>query len=362
MNKEIVKPRKIRNRAATPSQRPVSVTWLKQSNIVTLMRCDYGVMHYKVLVNVIHKLQSAMDESLNGVVFEQLALFREFDNRDRMMVSIQYKDFGIGADQYHQIKRVLKDLSTIPVELDTIDPISGKPAWSVSGLFKAYIPKQEYARYCSIEIEKEVARALVNMTKGFTKYGKEIAMKAKSKYTVPLYFLISSWKSKGGFSITVENLRKKLKLENKYAEYKDLYKRVIKPAYDELYEMGDCWFEMSEVFRENEKMPYKLNFKVIKGGLTHTEKEYLNSHTKNLAGMLERDFHLEEKHIKKVLEYIDINNVRQALDKTMELFEYVRQNADKITSIPEYCVKAIVNDLVPNADVIEEVEEYAEAE
>ena len=43
--------------------------------------------------------------------------------------------------------------------------------------------------------------------------------------------LISSWKEKGGFSIYVDRFRKFLKLEDKYPEFKDLYKRVIRPVY-----------------------------------------------------------------------------------------------------------------------------------
>ena len=52
--------------------------------------------------------------------------------------------------------------------------------------------------------------------------------------------LISSWKEKGGFSIYVDRFRKFLKLEDKYPEFKDLYKRVIRPVYDDLFEQADC--------------------------------------------------------------------------------------------------------------------------
>lgn len=60
--------------------------------------------------------------------------------------------------------------------------------------------------------------------------------------------LISLWKEKGGFFIYVDRFRKFLKLEDKYFEFKDLYKCVICFVYDDLFEQVDCWFEMVEVY------------------------------------------------------------------------------------------------------------------
>ena len=76
-------------------------------------------------------------------------------------------------------------------------------------------------------MDREVAKVFINVDRGFTRYIKEIALRAQSRYTIRMYMLISSWKEKGGFSIYVDRFRKFLKLEDKYPEFKDLYRRVI---------------------------------------------------------------------------------------------------------------------------------------
>jgi len=81
-------------------------------------------------------------------------------------------------------------------------------------------------------IDKKIAASLVDVqNQGFTKYLKEVVMKAQNKYTIKIYLLISSWKSKGGFFMSMEEFREYLMIKNKYKYFKDLLKRVIRPAY-----------------------------------------------------------------------------------------------------------------------------------
>jgi hypothetical protein len=248
-------------------------------------------------------------------------------------------------------------LATIPVELDTNDPITGAESWYVSGLFKAYIPKEKHRRSITIELDENVAKALVNVEKGFTKYIKEIAFQTQSKYTVRIYMLVSSWRDKGGFSITLDRFRKWLKLDNKYPKYKDLYKRVIRPVYEELFEKANCWFEMAEVYREKESEPYRLNFKVVRAALTIQEEEYLQKQTNNLILMMSRHLHMEDKHIKQILPLLNPFNVNSAVQKVLSISEYLQKHWEEITSIPDYCTTALVAELTPPEGIIGEEDE-----
>lgn len=98
-----------------------------------------------------------------------------------------------------------------------------------------------------VEIEKEVAKRLMETEKNergipinYTRLAYEIIMRSKNKYTPRIYEMISSWKKKGGFVIALDEFRSRLMLGDKYTTYKDLKARVIKPAYDELYDKADC--------------------------------------------------------------------------------------------------------------------------
>ena len=353
---ELVKERTGFSRSNQPVKLPNNPTWLKQPTLITMLSGDLNNLHLRVLISLIEKIQDSIEQSIKKVPLQQLSLFQDNKMNDRILVSIPTKDFGVSPDSYPELRKALLQLATIPIELDTKDPITGAESWYVSGLFKAYIPKERHRRSITIEMDENVAEALVNVEKGFTKYIKEIAFQTQSKYTVRIYMLISSWKDKGGFSITLERFRKWLKLENKYPKYKDLYKRVIKTVYEDLFEKANCWFEVSEVYKEGETEPYKLNFKVIRAALTIQEEEYLKRQTNNFIVVVSRHLHMEDKHIRQITPLLNIYNINSAIDKVIVLADYIKEHWKEITSIPDYCTKALISELIPSEGIIGEEE------
>lgn len=344
---EVIRLRKGLPRTNKPVELPNNPTWLKQSNIVTLMSYDFKTIQIRVLIALIEKMQGAIEESiLRKVSVQQLSLFQEFSDKEKIFFTIRYKDLGISPDQYPEVRSALKQLATIPVEFDTKDPATGADSWAVSGLFKAYIPKTNYNKTFTIEMDKEVAQNFVNVDRGFTKFIKEIAFSSQSKYTVRMYMLISSWKDKGGFSIKTEKFRKWLRLEDKYPNFKDLYKRIIRPVYEELFEKANCWFEMAEVYKnDDDKEPYKLNFKVIRSALSPKEKEQLEAQITQIKNLSFRYLQMEDKHFENIIPLINLNNCTKVLTKVMELAKYVSEHRKEIQSVPNYCTQAILKEV-----------------
>lgn len=82
-------------------------------------------------------------------------------------------------------------------------------------------------------------------------------------------------------------------------------------------------FEVSEVYKEGESEPYKLNFKVVRAALTFQEEEYLRTHTNNVVSMAKLHLHLEDKHLKEILPHLTFNNVGLAEKKIITLCEYI---------------------------------------
>ena len=321
---EIVRIRKGHPRTNLPVKLPENPTWLKQPNVVTLMAGDFKTVQIRILIAVIEKLQDVIELSIQhldkygtSIPCEQLSLFQEYS--DRIRVDIAYRDLGVNPDQYKEVKSMVRKLISIPVELDVKDPITGEDSWSITGLFtKANIPKTPYSRGFSLEMDREVAKVFINVDRGFTRYIKEIALRAQSRYTIRMYMLISSWKEKGGFSIYVDRFRKFLKLEDKYPEFKDLYKRVIRPVYDDLFEQADCWFEMAEVYRNSgDTQPYKLNFKVIKSALSKKEEELLKGQKKMITNFCSLHFAMKDEHLQQFIPQITLSNYKAVVTKML---------------------------------------------
>lgn len=341
---------------------PETMTILKQPNLITMMAVNYDLLQLRLFISVVKALQSNIEQSIKGTALSQLSLFSDTDpNSSDIRMVIPMSDFHVSPNMYPQLREALKKLATIPVEVDAIDPLTKHDSWMISGFLKAYIPKDKYVRTVTIELNKKVAEILVSTDRGFTKFVEEIALKAKSKYTIRFYMLISSWKDKGGFSINMTKLRKWLCLDEKYSTYKDFYKNCIYPAYRELFEKADCWFEVKEYYKDGEKSPYKLNFTVIRAVLSDKDKMHIENAQTTIGKLFENRNYMNKKQIKEVLELINLTNAMFAIDSAYKLIDYVATKGIRIKNIPNYCHKSMMKALTsPENDINSGAEELTE--
>lgn len=343
LNNEIIRERKGLSRTNKEIALPEYQTYLKMSNIMTMMSYDYQMIHLKIFIAVIEKMQGIIEDSINGKPIFQTLPFQEFATGDTIYFNFLYRELGIETRDYPAARKALMELSSLPVEIDARDPLTGADSWKLTNFMEAFIPKEKYHRSFTIGVKKDVLNAVLSMDKGFTRFMKEIAIVQKKKYSIRLYLLISSWKDKGGFSINLAKFRKWLKIEDKYADYKDLYKRVIRPVYEELHEKADCWFEMAEVYKNSaDTQPYKLNFKVIKAKLSKKEEEQLKVQRRCIEGMLSQHFLMKQQQIKEILDLVTLGNCQILTQKMLYLHEYTNEHWKTINSKPDYCYKALM--------------------
>lgn len=349
-NGEITLERKGLPRKNKPVMLPKNITWLKQSNILTLMAADFSVLQLKTVILLVEKMQRAIQQNIDckeeGIIgsSQQLSLFT--DNSNIVSIELAYKDLGIQPYQYAELKVVLKQLTSIPVELKTIDAKTGDRYCSYQALVAKVILNEtkKWSRNFEIQLDKDIALAFIDIDKGYTKFIKEIAFNAKCKYTVRMYMLISSWAQKGGFEMTVKEFRKLFMLGKKYAKYKDLYKRVIRPAYEELHENADCWFEVAEKYAlPNDSEPYKLAFKVIRSSASKAEEEKLDKIKENIANMCYEHFHMVDWHMQQLLPKITLENAPQVYNKIIYLGDYIKNN--RVKSDADYALKGLMKEI-----------------
>ncbi|MDR0232997.1 MAG: replication initiation protein [Dysgonamonadaceae bacterium] len=331
---------------------PVNLTKLKQSNMITTMQADYSITHQRILITLIDKLQPHINGIINGYrQYEKLDLFEDFERDTHIRIKIPIKDFGIPTGSYGKFREALLNIASIPVEFDTTDPETGREMWGFSGFFSAYMHKEKYNREVHIVIQKDIAKKVVFALTGYTQYYKEIALSSSNKYTPRIYMLISSWKSKGGFSIKYEKFRKLLGVGDKYQDYWSFYKRAIRPVYEELFEKADVWFEVAEIYdQESDKNPSLLSFKVVRGIMTAKEQEQLKIQSKNLYEMWIRHLHLKNEQAEDVLRFLTIENYSEITNKTIELHQYLNEHRKDISNPSNYFFKALMNALCPDSE------------
>lgn len=310
-----------------------------------------SLLQSRILLSLIKELQNAILASLNGKNWLQLNLF-EITDRGLIRVPIRLKEIS-KPNHYTEVYKATLQLSKINIKL----PSSvGKDYYCIAVLFpKVHFPIIE--NRCSIiyvEILPGVARKLIEIEFSstgrpsfFTKYLYEVAMSATNKFTYKLYMLISSWKSKGGFRISLHNLKEQLGISpDQYISYREFKKRVLIPAQKDLEYKSDCWFNCNiDGFeeRKNQKVDY-LNFKII----VPAPKEVIEKRKDHLQYLLRTHFQFSDVQLKEIspalTNIIDDESFDYLLNKLQEIKEYITQRRgtkNEIISKPNYVLSIL---------------------
>lgn len=328
-------------------------TWLVQPIAITMMRHNYSLIQNKILLSIVAKLQSALAEILNKESTpEQLSLFsnKEIEKENGISITIQLSDFGIHRNHYPDLKKSLETIVSIPVEIP-YKSLSGKQFKRLTNLCDAYIPVSPYEKYVIIHIDKDVALQILSLELGFHRLGKEIVFGCKNKYTQRIYMFISSWRSKGGTIIQTIDLRKMLRLEDKYKNFRQFIQRVLDPAQKELEDLAkrgysDCYFTYNKKYVGKKKVgePDQIQFVVLKSPtlLTKENQMKIESYQNYILALLTRHLKQSEGEAKFLSSYITIENYSQAVTKIQELKEQTISNP-RIKDIRKYIYTSLVN-------------------
>jgi hypothetical protein len=343
----VIKERKPLLRTNKPVKLPDNVTWLKQPNIITLMSCDLSKMQMRAVIIIVEALQDDINKRIGGTPFAQLSLFKDEDEDKIVKLSIPIRNFGVKPNHYPELRNAIKDLAKIPVEIDVVHPDTGEATFNTS-LLSAIIPLEGSQRKNVIfRIEREVAKCLVQVDLsnglGYTNYIKEIALTARSKYTIRMYMLIASWRDKGGFSMEVPKFKHWLQIdETEYTDWKDIEKRVIKTAEEELHEKADIWFHYSPVYDQDVslKVPYKIDFKVIRSA-KDGDKQIVDNAKRAILQILQNG-RLSSQKCSNIIDAMTIYNYHLIRDKVIDLFMYINANKKGIRDPAEYAYTSMM--------------------
>jgi plasmid replication initiation protein len=104
----------------------------------------------------------------------------------------------------------------------------------------------------------ELKPYLLQLKKKFTLYLLKVFLRLRSKYSTQIYELMKMRQGLSRLSMSVEEFRRKMGLEEKYSRFSSLRARVIDQAQEELREKADVYFTY-RVVREG-RTPKRLEF------------------------------------------------------------------------------------------------------
>lgn len=94
----------------------------------------------------------------------------------------------------------------------------------------------------AIRIDPEIRPYLFKLKSNFTQIGFYVVMTLKSKYAKRIYEMLSQFRNKKAMHVSVEELRTRLGLTDKYLSWTNFVDKVLSVAEQELKEHGDLYF------------------------------------------------------------------------------------------------------------------------
>lgn len=252
-----------------PVALPEVMTKIYQPNRITQAHLPLTLMQSKIFAYIMLQLQAPIKDIMNGNNHNQLDFF---SHPDYVKIPIHLSRLITDPSNYRHVKQAIKKLASVVVSFPYRNK-EGVGMERITGLIRADIPIEATgSSIVTIEIEKHIAEILTNIEKNnenlpinYTSYYFEIVNHSKSQYTPRLYPYIASWRKKGGFSISMDDLKNLLSISDMYERFYDFKKKVLDPVQKDLCDLNsDCWFNCNlKDFKTVEKGKVILNFKVI---------------------------------------------------------------------------------------------------
>lgn len=192
--------------------------------------------------------------------------------------SFQIRDFCevCGIDYFHNmedIKDAIRNLANKSEWVRTTDQINGKTV-KAERLFRwmesvEFVPDSGIVQF---NFPRNMGQQLYELRSSFTEFQLISVLGMKNKYSIHFYQYLRSFKSVGKVEMTLEELREVLQLGDKYPDYKDLSKFVLKPVIREINLFSDIEVEMQKIRNEGRTVSSLLF--LIKDNEENLESDY----------------------------------------------------------------------------------------
>lgn len=185
-----------------------------QPYAMTMGRHELTVIEQRLIMQCIYLMKSGLLAKYNGKIGDSYDLFDAYTK-----ISFEKGLTAVGGN-YSEVKTALKKLISRVLEFET----------DRSYLVRGFIASGEYEKdidKITIEIHKTILTMLLDLSRGYTKYGLMFAMTCSNKYAIRWYQLACHWRKNGVFTIEIDEMRKLFALGDKYRETKGLLRYVV---------------------------------------------------------------------------------------------------------------------------------------
>lgn len=176
------------------------------------------------------------------------------EDKDFQVYSVAIKELAdlAGIDSSNLYKEVKETTKSLMKKVMSLKPLDGRPGeLQIAWLSKArYIDGTGIVELC---FDPDLKPYLLQLKAHFTKYPLQDVIRFKSQFSMPIYLLLKQHLKIGYREFTVDELRQKLGLVGKYAQYGVFKLKVLTVAMKEINEKTSIDIDFNEI-REGRKV------------------------------------------------------------------------------------------------------------
>ncbi len=301
-------------------------------------------MNNKLVIKSNKLIEARYELSLNEQKIILYAVSKLDTTKDKFnILELETKEFMELLDtsqfRYTEIRELVSNLMSKQVRIET----------DKRDLVANWISSIDYIKdtgLIELEFSEKLIPYLLQLKERFTRYQLNNILHLKNKHSIRIYELLKQYQKIGQREFTINELKKILMLENKYKQFRDFNKSVLKLTMEEINEFTDLIIDIDYIKkgRKVESIKYKIESKdqEKKIYIDFLNEFYNIKEMKSKMGLGQENFSTEQ--IMSVYE----KAVGKAGNEDIDLFEYIRLNYNHIKSKARnkysYLLKALEND------------------
>lgn len=295
-----------------------------KSNKLIEARYTLSLNEQKIVLYAVSKLDTTKDK------FNIL----ELETREFMQL------LNTSQFRYTEIRELVSNLMSKQVRIET----------DKRDLVANWVSSIDYIKdtgLIELEFSEKLIPYLLQLKEQFTRYELKNILYLKNKHSIRVYELLKQYQTIGYRAFTIEELKKILMLEDKYEQFRDFNKSVLKPSMEEINEFTDLNIDI-ELIKQGRKV---VSIKYIIQTKDQDQKvyiEYLNEFYNIQDMKIKMGLSDENFNSKQIMSIYELA-ITKTQDK-FDVFEYVRLNYIHVKAkgsarnIYSYLLSAIEND------------------
>ena len=308
-------------------------------NGVTYIEADLKLNHLRILMAVISRLQRAIRLRLTRGA-ERKGVPEVFlppkNEQGYRVLSIPIQDFHMGKKNTARIRSCLQELEHTAIHF---------PDSEQKNSFQGFIEGFSFPLYghqVDIFLKDAMITRLLLVEEGYTSYSSQVALSMANKYTVRLYWIVCSWRNRGGFYLSVDQFRRMLCLGPSYDRADNIVTHILRPSATELREQFPIWFDFRLMLRSDRQY---ICFKI---GYQADEATRLEMFRKSweTCRMLMNAAGGNVQVLEDIWRQVDYEDLRSFVDKLAELTAdiRIRRNIDSVDAYVRAAMTAWYSD------------------